>query len=346
MKKSIRILFIFALLLSLSICACAPSQVVQIMPGIQNTYIPSEEAFVQIQTPEPAGKTNLPSSSDPVNPTAAPENLQTPQAEQNPDIPADGTLLPGTENEPMPAETSIADPVGIPSEKPAPLPDEDTPAAGENNTVYFTFDDGPCALTPQLLDILDEYNIKATFFTVGYFVDRHPEIIRDAAARGHLIACHTYSHDFSRIYSSAGEFMQDVHKWEEAVIRALGKLPPQVCVRFPGGSHNSFLDETMRLEIINALEYEGYRWYDWDFGDNDKWLAGNTENLPINEYLMHSYKISLNWIAGTDKPLIFLAHDTSAETMGVIRNIIEDLIAKGYRFSTLSECPVSHLAMH
>ena len=346
MKKCIHVLLVFVLLLNIGICACAPSEVVYIMPGIQSTALPAESDHTKI--PVAPDKTFAPIPSDAALPTAKPFVSEYPSTEQNSAVPAPETPAPQNTETPLPPETAGGEPENEPnepSETPAPAFTQKPFTAGKNNIIYLTFDDGPCKLTMQLLDTLDKYNVKATFFTVGYFVDRYPEIIREAASRGHLIACHTYSHDFNKIYKSAAGFMNDVHEWEDSVIRALGALPPKLCIRLPGGSNNTYLSSDLRSQIVAALESEGYCWYDWDFGDNDKWLAGNTDNLPVNEYLMRSYLTTLRWIAGTEKPLIFLAHDTCNETVNIIGRIIEDMIARGFTFSTLQDCPFSHLEM-
>ena len=61
--------------------------------------------------------------------------------------------------------------------------------------VYLTFDDGPAPeITPWVLDLLDEYNIKATFFCVGDNVRKHPEIYKQILDRGHCVGNHTFHH--------------------------------------------------------------------------------------------------------------------------------------------------------
>lgn len=229
----------------------------------------------------------------------------------------------------------------VPTDNPIVTDVPETPnnSTVDSRVVYMTFDDGPCQLTYQLLDILDRYNVKATFFTVGYFVDRHPEIVREAESRGHLIACHTYSHDYYSIYESAQTFMDDVHRWEAAVERALGHLPEQVVVRFPGGSRMSSLSAEVREDIFSALEQNGYRWYDWNCGNNDAWPAGNVDNLPIAEYLFNSSMLTLKWAFNSSKPCIFLSHDTNEDTINMIHLVIEELIDQGAVFHTLAECP-------
>ena len=86
-----------------------------------------------------------------------------------------------------------------------------------NKTIYLTFDDGPHHTnTESILDTLDEYGIKATFFTVGSYAARYPEILRETYERGHKIGCHSYTHNYSYIYRSADNMMAEVELWENA----------------------------------------------------------------------------------------------------------------------------------
>ena len=78
--------------------------------------------------------------------------------------------------------------------------------------IYLTFDDGPCANTLDVLDILDSYNAKATFFTVGFFVQRYPDYAAEIVNRGNVIACHSYTHDVNQCYASADAFMNEFTK--------------------------------------------------------------------------------------------------------------------------------------
>lgn len=206
----------------------------------------------------------------------------------------------------------------------------------DEKVVYLTFDDGPSAkYTEQLLDILDEYDVKATFFTVGYFVDRHPEIVKDAMQRGHTIACHTYSHDYGDVYASSQAFMDEIHKWEESIEKATGVFPAWKILRFPGGSKNGYLSDEVRAEIMENLSENGYKYYDWFFGDNDLWPAGNKEDLPFKEYLMKSFEETMQNAISAHKPLIFLAHETCKESVELLPKMLDKLIEEGYTFATL-----------
>lgn len=246
------------------------------------------------------------------------------------------TIAPVTE---MPTPYSSDTPItSQPTKRPDTNRTQEPNSNEEPKVVYLTFDDGPSARnTEDLLDILDRYNIKATFFTVGYFVERHPELVREAMQRGHLIGCHTYSHEFNEIYASSEAFMEEIHHWEEAVENATGVFPSWKIMRFPGGTNNVYLSDDIRAGIMDSLNEEGYRYYDWFFGDNDRWPSGNTKNLPFKEYLMESFETSMRNAISAKRPLIFLAHDTCEESVEMLPQMLDRLIEEGYTFKTLED---------
>ena len=85
--------------------------------------------------------------------------------------------------------------------------------------VYLTFDDGPIPeVTPKVLEILDRYGVKATFFMVGENIDKHPEVFEQVVQAGHSIGNHTYNHMKGWKFSTA-EYIANVRKWEEAAKR-------------------------------------------------------------------------------------------------------------------------------
>ena len=205
--------------------------------------------------------------------------------------------------------------------------------------IYLTFDDGPCDNTPEVLDILDKYGAKATFFTVGMFVDRFPEYAAETVRRGNLIACHSYTHEFDRCYATVDAFINEEQQWENAVTNACGKLPERICLRFPGGSTTHYAD-AVRDGIQERLRSMNICWFDWNAGDNDKWPAGNTDNLPETEYYLKSYRECMQWFKETpETPVVFLLHDTEYGTVQVLPEILQDLIDRGYTFKTLDQHP-------
>lgn len=116
---------------------------------------------------------------------------------------------------------------------------ETTAAAAGNSTAkpstgkvaYLTFDDGPNKKNnASILDTLDEYGVKATFFTVGYLVDAYPQLVADCRERGHAIGCHSYDHDYARIQKEGG-LEAEISEWETAINNALGEVPAEKLFR-------------------------------------------------------------------------------------------------------------------
>lgn len=205
--------------------------------------------------------------------------------------------------------------------------------------IYLTFDDGPCENTPKILDTLDSFGAKATFFTVGSNVERYPEYAKEIVRRGSLLACHTYTHDMVQCYASGDAFMNEILQWRQAVTNACGVLPDRICVRFPGGSTTEYA-ANISEEIKQRLIADGYRWFDWNAGNNDKWQDGNTNQLPDEEYYLQSYQASLRWFDDKpDTPIVFLMHDTEEGTVNILSTVLNDLVNRGYRFRLLDSHP-------
>lgn len=228
--------------------------------------------------------------------------------------------------------TPTDEPTAVPTATPAPT--QNANPDPNKRKVYLTFDDGPYEYTERVLDILAEYNIKATFFTVGRFMYRFPETLKRMAAEGHVIGSHTDSHDFNIIYKSPEAFLEDVAVWREKLKAEVGYDAGAYVLRFPGGSTNSSIGgRSGRGEYVAAVNAAGYYAFDWAIGFNDKWLAGNTENLPKPEYFWKSYLETYSYYGKTD-PLIVLIHDTEEESVNLLSKLIDDLLAKGFEFDT------------
>lgn len=202
----------------------------------------------------------------------------------------------------------------------------------DDKTVYLTFDDGPSLKnTPAILDTLDQYGVKATFFVVGSSLERYPDIVRDIYSRGHKIGCHSYSHVYKDIYADAESMLREIEKWEETVERALGFVPEERLFRFPGGS-------TMcrGSDIHAAVAAAGYRAFDWNALNNDSLLhtrpAGVTKEAFMKEAVTSTLSYSLQ-LKGS--PHIVLMHDTYPETAELLSWMIEYIQEKGCTFSTL-----------
>lgn len=130
--------------------------------------------------------------------------------------------------------------------------------------VYFTFDDGPSANTDRILDILDQYGVKATFFVVGK--DKYQEQYKRIVEDGHTLGMHSYSHKYNEIYASLDAYKQDLTQLHDFLYELTG----EDCniVRFPGGSSNTISKVDM-WELIDYLDSEGMVYFDWNVASGD-----------------------------------------------------------------------------
>ena len=139
-----------------------------------------------------------------------------------------------------------------------------TPADSGIHKVYLTFDDGPSANTDQILDILDEYGVKATFFVVGKegYNDQYRRIVEE----GHTLGMHSYSHVYRDIYESVEAYGQDLEKLHTYLYELTG-VDSRI-VRLPGGSSNTVSKDKIQ-DIIAYLGQQGMTYYDWNVFSGD-----------------------------------------------------------------------------
>ena len=131
---------------------------------------------------------------------------------------------------------------------------------------YLTFDDGPSDLTIPLLDVLDRYQVKATFFLVGKTGEEDRKAMREIVKRGHAIAVHSYSHDYREIYASVDAYLADFAKMHDLILKETGVDTP--LYRFAGGSINSYNRDTAKA-IIEEMNRRGYTYFDWNVDSGD-----------------------------------------------------------------------------
>lgn len=195
-----------------------------------------------------------------------------------------------------------------------------------NGIIYLTFDDGPSALTEQILDILDEENIKATFF-----VCNANELTKRAYDSGHTIALHSYTHDYSYVYSSSSNYFEDLSRISDKVYNNIG-IRSNI-IRFPGGSSN-MVSKHYHLGIMSYLTNEvvnrGYNYFDWNVDSND---AGSDLYRSDNIYYNVINNLSHN------KTNIVLMHDSNGHsaTVKALKNIIRYGKDNGYSFARITD---------
>ena len=202
--------------------------------------------------------------------------------------------------------------------------------------VYLTFDDGPSTTnTPGILDVLDRYNVKATFFILGQSIEGNEEaknILKETAKRGHAIANHTYSHDYSYLYPNrtmnVDNIVSDIEKNNSIMKEVLGEDFSTRVIRFPGG----YWSWEGRTAMKEAMEQNGYYNVDWNALNKD--AEGKQKNA---DELLQSTKETVEALGPDADSVVLLMHDTygKEETVKALPQIIEYLQEKGFEFRTI-----------
>ena len=183
--------------------------------------------------------------------------------------------------------------------------------------VYLTFDDGPSGNTGEILDILAEYDVKATFFVVGKEEERYQPLYKRIVEEGHTLAMHSYSHKYNEIYQSKESFVEDLTKLQEFLYDTTG-VWCRYC-RFPGGSSNTVSKVDMH-ELIAYLEEQDMSYYDWNVSSGD----ASSAYISADAIVRNSTAKLQNF-----KEAIILLHDASDKdtTVEALPRLIEKIQA-------------------
>ena len=219
------------------------------------------------------------------------------------------------------------------AEEPAKI----NPVKSNGKKVYLTFDDGPSSNTDQILDILKDYDVKATFFVVGKTDERSVKAYQRIVEEGHTLAMHSYSHRYDEIYESKEAFARDLNSLQEYLYETTGVWPR--IYRFPGGSSNTVSKVDMQ-ELIEYLTDIGITYFDWNVASGD----AVSRTLPAET-------IVNNCLSGIEKQKesVILMHDASNKgtTIEALPKIIEAIQEQGDAELlpiTDETVPVQHIA--
>ena len=207
------------------------------------------------------------------------------------------------------------------------LKNVDQADTAEGGICYLTFDDGPSDNTLKILDILDAYGIKATFFVIG---TAKTEYMPQITSRGHAIGLHSTSHKYDVIYKDVNSYLADIQGISDIVYGATGVRSN--IMRFPGGSSNAVSAkycEGIMTDLTQRMPSLGYSFYDWNVSSGDATAA----RVPAATIVSNV----LNGAKGKNS-ICVLMHDTGAKTTTVeaLPAIIEGLDAMGFRFAPLT----------
>ena len=208
---------------------------------------------------------------------------------------------------------------------PCPRPEEVIP---EGKIIYLTFDDGPGPYTRELLEILDKYDVKATFFVV---CNKYSDVIGEMAEAGHTVAIHTACHDYKTIYASEEAYFADLLQVRDLIYAETG-IEANL-LRFPGGSSNkvSRFNKGIMTRLTEMVQDVGFQYFDWNVDSRD---AGGAKTAS------EVYENVIDGVSGR-KVSVVLQHDIKPYSVDAVERIIKWGLRNGYVFlplETTSPC--------
>lgn len=209
--------------------------------------------------------------------------------------------------------------------------------------VFLTFDDGPSENTSNILKILKEENVHATFFVLGSQLKNNPEnqkLLKDEIDSGNAIANHTFSHDYHKLYPgnsvNVKVFMNEINENNEQMKNILGPNFNARVLRMPGGYMSRVYYHDPHLKQLNeALRKEGIMSIDWD---------AETGDAESNTYSVDHLVSRARFYMEREDHVVLLMHDAAAKksTVKALPQIIKMFKDKGYKFKVIKNAPMSY----
>lgn len=193
--------------------------------------------------------------------------------------------------------------------------------------IYLTFDDGPSEYTAALLDVLNKYGVKVTFFVTGYGDDA---LIKREFDEGHTVGLHTMSHDYSYVYANLDNYWADLSAIQDKVQRITGEVSN--VIRFPGGSSNLISavydnDKKIMSTLVKQVVERGLKYFDWNIDSDDAGGANSADEVFNNVIkALHEYG-----------EFVVLQHDVKPYSVEAVERIIQYGLEHGYVFSRIRE---------
>lgn len=195
------------------------------------------------------------------------------------------------------------------------------------NTVYLTFDDGPSDRTDEVLQVLAEKGVKATFFVIGQSDPKNLERMRKIVEAGHTIGMHSYSHDYNSVYSSVEGFLEEFYRIFVQIRETTGVTP--TVFRCPGGSINGY-NGGFYQEILSEMIRRGFVPYDWNVSSED---AATSHLIPSGTLVDNV----VNHSRGKVRSFV-LFHDSESKTTTTqaLGPAIDRLRELGFEFAAIT----------
>lgn len=198
----------------------------------------------------------------------------------------------------------------------------------EEKRVFLTFDDGPTTtVTPLILDLLKQENIKATFFVLGNSVEANPDLIKREYEEGHYIANHGYSHVYKEIYADPQNVLDEYNYTNDAIHEALGTTEYNTRVfRFPGGSVGGYYRD-IKTDAKQLLRDNKIASLDWNA------LTKDAEGAHTKESILKNLEETVE----DKQSVVVLMHDAYDKilTYECLPDVIQFFRDRGYTFKNI-----------
>ncbi|MBB6024528.1 peptidoglycan/xylan/chitin deacetylase (PgdA/CDA1 family) [Paenibacillus sp. JGP012] len=190
--------------------------------------------------------------------------------------------------------------------------------------IYLTFDDGPTAHTGKLLDILDQYKVKATFFMLGPHMEQYQQATKRIVKEGHGLGLHGVTHVPGKFYKSAYSGLKEMQQANESLNKVAGVKTS--LIRTPYGS-KPYLKPAYRNVLLGQ---GGFHLWDWNVDSLD-WKYKKDHQKVYNNVMQQVHNVKKQ---GTTP--VVLMHDQEA-TLKVLPQVLKALKAEGYQFEILTK---------
>lgn len=194
-----------------------------------------------------------------------------------------------------------------------------------SKTVYLTFDGSPSPNTMDILDTLDAYGVKATFFVSGQNDADSLALLKEIADRGHAIGLRSYSLSYQEIYRSVEDYLTDFQKIYDQVYEVTGQKVQ--IFRFPGGSINAY-NSGIYQELIAEMLRRNFVYFDWSVSGESTRGAQSADQIQANV---------LDGMENRDRGIVMLQDSYGKENVAkALDGILEGLRQEGYKFQPLT----------
>ena len=190
---------------------------------------------------------------------------------------------------------------------------------------YLTFDDGPSKNTIKILDILKQYDAKATFFVIGNCIcEDNRAILERIVEEGHAIGLHANNHVYEKFYASETGFLKD---YEELYTTLKDDYGIETSLfRLPGGSACKYLYGS-GIEYVSKMQERGFYCFDWNVTGEDSVGTPTVDSIQKNVF---------DRVFRYEKPIVLLHDSVVADvTVDALPGIIEKIRENGYEFASL-----------